>query len=189
MLWPFKRKIDLPREALEPKKKILHISDTPESIYNFIFELVQTIEPSIIIHTGDLVDNLKLERKPWLRDSYEKAVRKLLKLASYSTLYIVPGNEDDEDIIKRIFGNFAIIVRPGSVMSICGRKIALGHKPEDVKGVKADLYMYGHDPKSKFGLNGIHFAYIIICPDWKIYKVPYPPGTNFDRGYKMLRGL
>ena len=39
---------------------LLHISDTPDDIYNYIFRLINILKPQFVIHTGDLADNIKL---------------------------------------------------------------------------------------------------------------------------------
>ncbi|HHI00115.1 MAG TPA: metallophosphoesterase, partial [Thermococcus litoralis] len=56
----FLRKRSLPKELLESgEAKIMHISDTPDNIYPFILNLIEKSRPDYIIHTGDLVDNIK----------------------------------------------------------------------------------------------------------------------------------
>ena len=61
----FKRalgRVHLPEELKQTDEIILlHISDTPESIYPYLFKLIDNLAPDLIIHTGDLVDNFKLE--------------------------------------------------------------------------------------------------------------------------------
>nr|WP_231963769.1 metallophosphoesterase [Thermococcus chitonophagus] len=184
------KKIKIPEDVRLSQKKILHISDTPESIYKFLEKLLKEVQPDIVIHTGDLVDNIKLERKPWLEKTYRRKLAVLKQVLSKSSqLYIIPGNEDKEDIIRETFQNSAIIVKPGTVLNIWGKSIGVGHKPEDVFGLKADFLLYGHDPKEKFGLNGVRSVNIITYPNWKVFMLPYPPGTNFDRGYRLPRGL
>lgn len=168
----------------------MHISDTPRSVYKFLGELIAETQPDVIIHTGDLVDNLKLERKPWLKEKYAESLKKLSFIfgKSGALVYIVPGNEDDVELIKRIILN-SILVKPGSVIKLYGLTFALSHKPEDIKEIQADFKLYGHDPKCFEGLNGIHSVNFIIIPEKKVVKINYPPGTNFDRGYRIFRGL
>ncbi|MFA4647326.1 metallophosphoesterase [Pyrococcus kukulkanii] len=189
-MWIFSKRIKVPEDIKLSQKKILHISDTPESVYKFLQRLLKEVQPDIIIHTGDLVDNIKLERKPWLEGAYRRKLEVLKRILSKTDqLYIIPGNEDKEEIIREIFQNSAIIVRSGTVLNIWGKSIGVGHEPEDVSDLKADFLLYGHDPKEKFGLNGVHSVNIITYPDWKVFKLPYPSGTAFDRGYRFPRGL
>ncbi|MFA4663027.1 metallophosphoesterase [Pyrococcus kukulkanii] len=185
-----KRRIRIPEDIKKAQKKIVHISDTPESIYGFLEKLFKEIQPNIVIHTGDLVDNIKLERKPWLREEYRGKLVVLKQVLSRTErLYLIPGNEDDKEIIREVFQNSAIIVEPGTILEIWGKRIGVGHEPEDVTNINADFLLYGHDPKKTFGLNGILSINVITYPDWRVFRIPYPPGTNFDRGYRMLRGL
>lgn len=51
----------IPAELADTKGPLLlHISDTPQEIYPYIIKFVQMLQPSYIVHTGDLVDNIKL---------------------------------------------------------------------------------------------------------------------------------
>ena len=71
----------IPKELLENLKGpiLLHISDTPVDIYKYIFRIVEKLKPQIIVHTGDLVDNIKLEKYKDKIIQYHKGVAKLLK--------------------------------------------------------------------------------------------------------------
>ncbi|HIP88598.1 MAG TPA: metallophosphoesterase [Thermococcus paralvinellae] len=134
----FLRRNGLPEILLDNNEhKIMHISDTPDNIYPFILNLIEKVRPEYIIHTGDLVDNIKLERRPELKDRYESSLKKLLSILENSGagIYIVPGNEDDIEILRRNI-RISRIVSPGSVVEIEGVKLALGHDYRDV--VKID---------------------------------------------------
>ncbi|AIF68766.1 hypothetical protein PAP_01635 [Palaeococcus pacificus DY20341] len=189
----FFRKRHIPDELLKSgEAKLMHISDTPDNIYPFILNIIEKIEPEYIIHTGDLVDNIKLERKPELRYKYENSLRHLLNILENSDakIYIIPGNEDDIDILKKITTKSRIL-RPRSILEIEGLKLALAHEPKDLLELNdVDLKLYGHSfkiiPK---GLNGLLNVNFILLPSRKILKVKYPDGTNFERGYKLMRGL
>jgi len=170
--------------------RVLHVSDTPESVYGFIDELIDELRPDIIIHTGDLADNIKLERRPELRPLYAGALRKLARILKRSgaELYIVPGNEDDPELMREFFGER--IVKPGAVIEIKGRRFALGHRPEDVTGVDADFRLYGHNfKKIPGGLNGVIGANLVLLPSGEVHRIGYPTGTDTDRGYKLWRGM
>lgn len=171
--------------------KIMHISDTPDNIYPFLLNIIERTKPDYIIHTGDLVDNIKLERKPELKERYRKSLEGILSILENSgaRVYIVPGNEDDEGILRGVAKN-SKIMPPGSVLEIEGLKLALGHNFRDVADSGADLKLYGHNFKVILnGLNGLMNVNFILLPSRKIVKIKYPDGTNFERGYKMMRGL
>ncbi len=170
--------------------KVMHISDTPESVYRFIEELIQKTGPDYVIHTGDLADNVKLERRPELRPLYQGALRKLARVlkGSGARLYIVPGNEDDVELVKEFFDD--AVVDPGTVVEIEGVRFALGHSWQDVVDKDADFKLYGHNFKLiENGLNGVLGVNFVLLPSRRTYRVKYPSGTDFDRGYKMWRGM
>ncbi|WP_056934926.1 metallophosphoesterase [Thermococcus barophilus] len=174
------------------EKKIMHISDTPDNIYVFLLNLIEKTKPDYIIHTGDLVDNIKLERRPELRERYEKSLIELLQILenSKAKVYIVPGNEDDVSILRRHI-TLSKIVPPGTIIEIEGVKLAVGHKYSDVVGIEnADFKLYGHSfrliPK---GVNGVLRINFILLPSKRVVGVKYPDGTNFERGYRLMRGM
>lgn len=174
------------------EKKIMHISDTPDNIYVFILNLIEKTKPDYIIHTGDLVDNIKLERRPELRERYEKSLIELLHILenSKAEVYIVPGNEDDISILRKRTAR-SKIVPPGTIIEIEGVKLAVGHKYNDVVEVdNVDFKLYGHNfrliPK---GINGVLRVNFILLPSKRVVGVKYPDGTNFERGYRLMRGM
>ncbi|CDF58680.1 metallophosphoesterase [Thermobrachium celere] len=65
-------KIYIPSSLLKVRNTILHISDTPSNIYPELIRLVKKLSPDYIIHTGDVVDNIKLELYPFKLKEYEK---------------------------------------------------------------------------------------------------------------------
>ncbi len=174
----------------EGEMRVLHISDTPESVYGFIEELIDELNPEVIIHTGDLADNIKLERRPELKPLYTGALRKLARILKRSgaKLYIVPGNEDDPGLVREFFGD--AVVEPGTVVEIGGKKFVLGHRPEEVEGINADFKLHGHNfRKIPRGLNGVIGANLILLPSGRVHMIGYPAGTDTDRGYKLWRGM
>lgn len=180
------------RELMESEEfKIMHISDTPDNVYPFILNLIEKTHPDVIIHTGDLVDNIKLERRPELREKYRSSLLKILSILENSgaKVFIVPGNEDDEGLIRESVEK-AIAVKPGTVIEVNGLKLALGHSPTDVRNVDAAFRLYGHNFKViPRGLNGLLKVNFILLPSRRIVRIKYPDGTNFERGYKLMRGL
>jgi len=189
----FLRKRSLPKELLESgEAKIMHISDTPDNIYPFILNLIEKSRPDYIIHTGDLVDNIKLERKPELKERYAERVKELLDILenSRAEVYIVPGNEDSEDVLKKLVRK-ARVIKPGEIIEINSVKLALAHDPNQLNPPKdVDFILYGHNFRTlRRGLNGVLNVNFILLGSKKVIKVKYPDGTNFERGYKLMRGL
>ncbi|ALV61880.1 hypothetical protein ADU37_CDS01810 [Thermococcus sp. 2319x1] len=189
----FLRRRGLPKELLESKEaKVMHISDTPDNIYSFILNLIEKSRPEYIIHTGDLVDNIKLERKPELKERYRERVKELLDILENSgaDVYIVPGNEDSEEILKELVRK-ARIVKSGEIVKIGKVKLALAHDPSQLNPPKdVDFILYGHNFRTlRRGLNGVLNVNFILLGSKKVVRVKYPDGTNFERGYKLMRGL
>ncbi|WP_048811241.1 metallophosphoesterase [Thermococcus gammatolerans] len=169
---------------------VMHIGDTPERVYPFLKGLIGEARPDVIIHTGDLVDNIKLERRPDLKPAYEAGLRKLARIlkGSRAKLYIVPGNEDDPELLRRFFGES--VVEPGSIVEICRKTFALGHCWRDVADKEADFKLYGHNFKAiPRGLNAVLGVNFIFLPSGRVVKVDYPVGTDTARGYRLWRGL
>ena len=172
------------------EKLLMHIGDTPESVYGFLEGLIEENRPDFIVHTGDLVDNVKLERRPDLRPLYISGLRKLARIlkGSGARLYIVPGNEDDRGLLEEFFSGS--VVEPGNVVEIGGRRFALGHTWEEVAGKEADFRLYGHNFKRiRGGLNAVLGVNFVFLPSGRVVRVDYPVGTDTMRGYKVWRGL
>lgn len=185
----FKRDV-LAEISASDETRVMHVSDTPESVYRFIEGLIEKTGPDYLIHTGDMADNVKLERRPDLRPLYEGALRKLARVlkGSGARLYVVPGNEDDPELVREFFGD--AVVEPGTVVEIEGFRFALGHTWKDVVDKEADFRLYGHNFKLiDKGLNGVLGVNFVLLPSGRTYRVKYPGGTDFDRGYKTWRGL
>jgi len=189
----FLRRRGLPKELLESREaRIMHISDTPDNTYPFILNLIEKSRPDYIIHTGDLVDNIKLERKPELKERYAERVKELLDILENSgaEVYIVPGNEDNEDVLKKLVRK-ARIIKPGEIIEINNVKLALAHDPNQLNPPKdVDFILYGHNFRTlRRGLNGVLNVNFILLGSKKVIKVKYLNGTNFERRYKLMRGL
>ncbi len=169
---------------------VMHIGDTPESVYSFLERLIDELQPDIIVHTGDLVDNIKLERRPELKPAYEAGLRKLARIlkGSGAKLYIVPGNEDCKKLLREFFGED--VIEPGSIIEIEGKTFALGHSWQDVADKNADFKLHGHNfeiiPGSLNAVLGVNF---IFLPSGKVIRIDYPVGTDTARGYRLWRGL
>ncbi len=184
-----RRKLRELRESLD-EELLMHIGDTPESVYGFLEGLIDGYQPDFIVHTGDLVDNVKLERRSDLSPLYLSGLRRLAKILknSRARLFIVPGNEDDPKLLREFFGNS--VVEPGTVVEIGGRRFALGHTWKEVRSLKVDFRLYGHNFKEiPNGLNAVLGINFVFLPSGRVVRVDYPVGTDTMRGYKLWRGL
>lgn len=190
----FKNRYKLPAEFHESEElKIMHISDTPESIYSHIYKMLNYSQPDLIIHTGDLVDNLKLEdQKEELMPAYRKKsadfISNLEKLTAARIIYI-PGNHDDLEVLAENI-NRSEIFAEGSVLELDGIKIGLAHYPENLPA-DVDINLFGHNKvengagEAKF-LNGILNINYLLLPSKNDYKVSYPWIVDQGRQYKKF---
>ena len=135
------------KDAIGCKGKILfHIGDISRQRYAEMMGLIYRIRPDILIHTGDLVDDLKVGRleedipayKEWLPD----VIHWLEKAAP--EVYIVPGNNDLPELIEQTVQT-AQLIPPNSILKIDGRAILCCHRVLDLEG-EAEIYLYGHGP-------------------------------------------
>ncbi|MFW6381178.1 MAG: metallophosphoesterase [Bacillota bacterium] len=172
-------------------KKILHISDTPETVYPFLVRIIDSLKPDVIIHTGDLVDNVK-QKGEAPAALYEEKIDKFLKeleKREWADTYIVPGNHDSREILDKKVRNIRI-KDEGSVIRIGGVDIGLAHFIENLPE-QTTLNLYGHNRQTastgkKLFLNGILNINLIDIPSMKTLSIPYPWGTESHRGYRRL---
>jgi len=183
----------IPPEIKSEKGPILlHISDTPEESYQYIMKAINNINPQYIVHTGDIVDNIKLETNYKYLPLYERGLKKFIDCIEghNSVPYYVMGNHDDIDSVIK-FSNKGIILRKG-VIEIEGYSFYVSHEYEKSNS-KTDYCLFGHsfDPvhhkeEDKVVLNGLLNMNAIALSTGRIYKIEYPLGINYYR--KMERG-
>lgn len=193
-IYDFKNRFKLPIEYHSSSElKIMHISDTPESIYKHIYKMLNYSRPDIIIHTGDVVDNLKLEDTgeellPIYKKRSAEFIKNLEKITNARIIY-VPGNHDNYDIIAENKSRSEIMAE-GSVLELDGVKIGLAHYPDNLP-VDADINLFGHnkfeknDSDNKY-LNGILNINYLLLPSKEDYKVDYPWIVEQGRQYKTF---
>ena len=190
----FKNRYRLPEDFHSSNElKIMHISDTPESIYDHIYKMLNYSQPDVIIHTGDLVDNLKLEDfgdelLPLYQKKSAEFISNLEKLTAARIIY-VPGNHDNLSIIEKN-KNRSEIMAEGSIIEFDGVKIGLAHYPKNLPQ-KADVNLFGHNQKQDFEnnnkyLNGILNINYLLLPSKIDYKVSYPWTVDQGRQYKTF---
>jgi predicted phosphodiesterase len=177
-------RIRIPDEVINRDEPILlHISDTPRVIFNSLAEMIDIIQPEYIIHTGDLVDNLKLELFPNLALQYQKKVKKIIKIIKCSKVmsYIALGNHDQMEVENFADDKLHVSQNKTKVM-IEGLTIAFNHRY--VSGNETDFFLYGHDETisdQANELNGIKKIYVIFLHSKKIIEMDYPWGTDEQR--------
>lgn len=189
-------KIYLEKDAF-PKTgtRILHISDTPSQFYPELGKLIKRLEPDYIIHTGDLVDNIKLEHSKVSLARYHREVKLLKNILSgihLKKVYIALGNHDDAKYIIAQFSDYKI-TDSFDTLEISGLKIAFSHYVDQLLDVRADLYLYGHnldyEKRPDQFLNGLKGIHIIDFNPYLVHTISYPLGVDHARLYRSHFGI
>ena len=169
--------------------KLLHISDTPRERFAYTDGLIQRIKPDILIHTGDMADDVKVGRMP-VREEYLEALDRILEILSRSgakETYICPGNNDLPDEIAAR-APWARVVKPCTVLTLCGVSVCLAHVPNaDFRPARICLYGHGftaethrrrdNTPERMF-LNGCLTAHVIELPECTVEYIDLPQLQN-----------
>lgn len=180
-------------EEMDGRGMIMHLSDTPSGIYGYIARLLRRTRPSVIVHTGDLADDIKLELYPGESERYRAAARRLLDIvrAPHRRVYMVLGNHDDRELLPpappdcQVYG--------GAVtLTLLGASFRISHYIQALREQPASYNLFGHtstphsheDESKRVFLNGMEGIRLIDPRDGAIWQFDYPKGTNEAR---MLR--
>ena len=126
--------------------KVLHISDTHSASYLYYQKLIEELSPDVIIHTGDLADELKAGRIENARGYWRKTAAVILRMMENSSarVIVVPGNNDLEEDLKKLVERVEVVSR-NTVLELYGKKFLLCHEINRMdEGIVADIYLYGH---------------------------------------------
>lgn len=141
--WPYE--LPLPEGIREIRgQKILHLGDTNSRFYPCYCKLIEEVKPDIILHTGDMADEVKAGRIPGTRYEYVTKIRVLLDAmnASGARLIIVPGNNDLPDEIRKLSPG-AELYPVNTVLTLDGVECRVGHQVSLMTFDK-DWSFYGH---------------------------------------------
>lgn len=179
---------------------LVHISDTPVLIYSEIKRLLSILQPEYIVHTGDMVDQIKLELYPDRHCEYKKFIKRwssIFAVSPQSKIYIQVGNHDDEALIRQVCPK-ANISSHASEYEIEGQRVWINHyapKKFDFEH-PPDYCLFGHDLsqtskklKNTFYLNGIEHIHVISISQSTYGTLDYPLGTNDSRLNKYMHGM
>ena len=179
--------IDIPEEAESIKgKKLLHIGDTDSRLYPYYKKLIETVKPDIILHTGDMADEVKVGRIPETRFEYLRKIEKIIGYmrASGARVIIVPGNNDLPDEIKKIAPDMEVYHR-NSVIVLDGEECRIGHQVMNMTFDKK-WHFYGHGftgeewsyeknvPGEECRFNACLGSFICSISENKFYMLPIP---------------
>lgn len=180
----------VPEEMLEcSRPRVLHVSDTPGNVYPFLFRLIEKLRPEYLIHTGDFLDEIKLENRPGQLSEYQPRLKKLfqqLEAQPVEQIYLVPGNHDDLNAVEQSVTRSKILPEK-SWIEIEETYFFVSHHYEAAE-VEADFFLFGHSltpdhtrRDTTVILNGIPAIHLISLPAKRVFALPYPSGTDSAR--------
>lgn len=191
-------RVYIPSELLESEeKRLLHISDTPLCFYSELKRLIERLKPDYIVHTGDMVDNVKLQLFPNSLYEHENGIKRLAAIleTSGAEILLAIGNHDNFDIISKYFERSRIIIGAETV-EIEGLSFRISHLPEGIQKNPSRYNLFGHDLKLKNGcinsklyFNGISYINIIGLESGEYISLDYPSGINDARLGRRKIGL
>lgn len=180
------------------EEKLLHVSDTPICFFPALKSVIKKVSPQIIIHTGDLVDDVKLGIYKNSISKYEYHVKRIVSILESSNaqyIYICIGNHDDTKTIKK-FCNRSIIIEKIKVIDVFDATASVSHFPYEIIEMPSTYNFFGHDVtlgsdivKDRVYLNGINSINIVTKDTKKIFYLPYPATVNDSRLLKRKIGL
>lgn len=198
-LYNFLGKIYIPDSFDLNAPYLMHISDTPSSIFGALDALIKRIQPKIIVHTGDLVDNLKIGLYPSSFEGYKRYLKRLIRIlegGERQVIYAV-GNHDDLDSIKK-YSQKGQFVPTYEKFTTDHFSYGITHDIADipVSSDLPDILFFGHNLEKysdynsypKY-FNGLEKIALINLETGEIYTFDYPVGTKESRVIIYRKGL
>ncbi|MDR3076788.1 MAG: metallophosphoesterase [Synergistaceae bacterium] len=170
-------------EKMDGAGKILHISDTPAAMYGYLARVLRRTDPAVVIHTGDLADDIKLALYPSEADCYAAAARRLVNilLAPHRTVILALGNHDRADLLPPLPSQCVLCDNAVS-MAIFGVRFRISHYVENVLENPERYNLFGHDPgrgsfvddEGRYFLNGMDAMRMIDPVTEEMWPLSYP---------------
>ena len=141
---PFEGEIPLPDLSQLRGERILHIGDTESATYPYYRKLIELVRPDVILHTGDLADEVKIGRELHRRDEYVQKSAEMLSMmrASGARVILVSGNHDLPEEIARLAPEAELYIGTGEV-TLDGVPCRIGHRVDDMVFDRQYCF-YGH---------------------------------------------
>jgi len=137
--------LTLPPEVTEMKgPRVLHIGDTDSYRYPYYRRLIEITRPDVIVHTGDLADEVKIGRKPEVYDEYVYKLGFLAKMLieSGARLILVPGNNDLPKVVAELIPE-ATVYSENTVIDLFGVETRISHRVMNTT-FDREITLYGH---------------------------------------------
>ena len=177
-------------EEIDGSGKALHISDTPSSIYGYLSRLLKRVNPSVIVHTGDLADDIKLELYPGERERYRATIKRLMNIlqAPHRRVILVLGNHDERELLPWLPPD-CTVYDGAENMTFWGTTFRISHYPEGLLEHPAQYNLFGHcmepsshdDGNGRHFFNGLEWMRLIDPRNGEIQLLRYPRGTDDAR--------
>lgn len=180
---------------LDGSGKVLHISDTPSSIYGYLSRLLKRVNPSVVVHTGDLADDIKLELYPAEREHYRAAIRRLMNIlqAPHRRVVLALGNHDERELLPWLSSDCKVCDGAEGI-SLLGASFRVSHYAEDLSEHPAQYNLFGHaatppsyDDGEHHFLNGLEWMRLIDPRSGEIQLLRYPRGTDDARLMRKVK--
>ncbi|MBB6217789.1 putative phosphodiesterase [Anaerosolibacter carboniphilus] len=184
--------IYVPNELKDKSVKVMHISDTPSMIYKDLIQLIKTVKPHVLIHTGDIADEVKLEMLPYHVQKYKARANHFLRAISpfvEDRIIVTLGNHDCMEALHPL--PKLEVYEESTVLGVYGIRISISHYYEKLHE-NSEFYMYGHcrvNTKDPSYLDGIDSINIIKVENKEIIKLLYPAGTDNYRLRRSKMGI
>lgn len=184
-------------DAVDGGGKVLHMSDTPTEIYGYLARLLRRVNPSVVVHTGDFSDNIKLELYPGEEARYEQAMRRLLNIlmAPHRVVYLVMGNHDRADLLPPLPPR-CVLCNNVTELQYRGVTFGISHYAESLRERPSRYNLFGHelitesyrDEQDRCFLNGVETMRLIDPVSGEVTGLPYPRKTDDARLLRRGRG-
>lgn len=179
-----------PKEIMTNAPLIMHISDTPSSLYNSLERFIKKVKPTYIIHTGNFSDHLRLNNDAQGLTHYKRSTKRFLGILESSDakmVYGVFGNFDNPAILESQSQRINWIEDFADI-TLEGMQLRISHLPKYALSAEADISLFGHDleilsyiSKDAIYLNGLESIHMISLDNKQITHIEYPIGTNDTR--------
>lgn len=186
--------------AIDASDMLLHISDTPGTLYPYLRRALRRLRPAYIVHTGDFADDIKLERRRGLLGAYKKKIKEfvsILEEGKYGAILVAGNHDHAPTLLSEISCDTVQLWTSPGRFSIGQFIFCAGHSSESVAGSDAQYCLFGHnmdrrsgeDEHGKMFLNGLEAMYLIHLQSGEVTAIPYPPGTEKARLQKRRAGI
>ena len=180
----------VPKETLEDERLILHVSDTPSSLYGTLEKLIHKIQPTYIVHTGNFADNLLKSSTKHDQSTYLKSIQRLISIFENSSaleIYGVYGHLDNPELLNNNASRITW-VEDYTDLTIDNIKLRISHYPRYALSSEADISLFGHNldilsyvSQNATYLNGVESIHVIAPLSKHITHLDYPIGTQDTR--------